>query len=84
VQIREYSWLFSEVKMGEQPDRNLGLDLVRATEAAALAAAGGARRGQKEAGDGAAGDAKRRLLSKVRMNGVIVIGEGEKENAPML
>ncbi|MFZ0544588.1 MAG: class II fructose-bisphosphatase [Candidatus Promineifilaceae bacterium] len=70
--------------MGEQPDRNLGLELVRATEAAALAASRWIGRGQKEAGDQAAVDGMRLMLSTVRMNGVIVIGEGEKDNAPML
>jgi fructose-1,6-bisphosphatase II len=70
--------------MSEQPDRNLALELVRATEAAALAAARWAGRGQKEAGDQAAVDAMRLLLSIVRMKGTIVIGEGEKDNAPML
>lgn len=70
--------------MAEKPDRNLGLELVRATEAAALAAARWVGRGQKEAGDQAAVDAMRLLLRTVRMDGVIVIGEGEKDNAPML
>lgn len=63
---------------------NLGLDLVRATEAAALAAARWVGRGQKESGDGAAVDAMRAVLGGVRMDGVIVIGEGEKDEAPML
>jgi fructose-1,6-bisphosphatase II len=70
--------------MSEQPDRNLALELVRATEAAALAAAKWVGRGQKEAGDQAAVDALRLLLGAVRMEGVIVIGEGEKDLAPML
>lgn len=70
--------------MGEQPNRNLGLELVRATEAAALAAARWVGRGQKEAGDQAAVDAMRLLLQTAPMEGVIVIGEGEKDNAPML
>lgn len=70
--------------MGEQPERNLGLELVRATEAAALSAARWIGRGEKEAGDQAAVDAMRLMLSTVRMDGVIVIGEGEKDNAPML
>ncbi|MDO5498177.1 MAG: class II fructose-bisphosphatase [Propionibacteriaceae bacterium] len=63
---------------------NLGLDLMRATEAAALAAARWAGRGQKESGDGAAVDAMRAVLAGVRMNGTIIIGEGEKDEAPML
>jgi fructose-1,6-bisphosphatase II len=73
-----------EANVSEQPERNLGLELVRATEAAALAAARWVGRGQKEAGDQAAVDAMRLLLGTVRMDGVIVIGEGEKDNAPML
>jgi fructose-1,6-bisphosphatase II len=67
-----------------QPDRNLALDLVRATEAAALAAAHWAGRGEKEDGDQAAVDALRLLLGTVRMDGLVVIGEGEKDEAPML
>ncbi|HBY96411.1 MAG: class II fructose-bisphosphatase [Ardenticatenaceae bacterium] len=70
--------------MSEQPQRNLALELVRATEAAALAAARWMGRGQKEAGDGAAVDAMRLLLNTVPMDGVVVIGEGEKDEAPML
>ncbi|HJN42129.1 MAG TPA: class II fructose-bisphosphatase [Anaerolineales bacterium] len=70
--------------MSEKPDRNLGLELVRATEAAALAAARWVGMGQKESGDRAAVDAMRVLLRTVRMDGTIVIGEGEKDNAPML
>ena len=72
------------VAMSEKPDRNLGLELVRATEAAALAAARWVGMGQKEPGDRAAVDAMRVLLRTVRMDGTIVIGEGEKDNAPML
>jgi fructose-1,6-bisphosphatase II len=70
--------------MAESPDRNLALELVRATEAAALAAARWVGRGQKEEGDGAAVDALRLLLGTVRMDGIVVIGEGEKDEAPML
>lgn len=70
--------------MSEQPERNLGLDLARATEAAALAAARWVGRGQKIEGDGAAVDALRLLLGTVRMDGIVVIGEGEKDDAPML
>lgn len=65
-------------------DNNLGLDLMRATEAAALAAARWRGRGKKEEGDGAAVDAMRAVLAGVRMDGTIVIGEGEKDEAPML
>jgi fructose-1,6-bisphosphatase II len=70
--------------VSEAPDRNLALELVRVTEAAALAASGWVGRGQKEAADAAAVDAMRIVLDTVRMNGVVVIGEGEKDEAPML
>jgi fructose-1,6-bisphosphatase II len=70
--------------VSEAPDRNLALELVRVTEAAALAASGWVGRGQKEAADAAAVDAMRIVLHTVRMNGVVVIGEGEKDEAPML
>ena len=66
------------------PDRNLALDLVRVTEAAALAAGRWVGRGDKEAADQAAVDAMRLMLSTVNMAGVVVIGEGEKDEAPML
>jgi fructose-1,6-bisphosphatase II len=65
-------------------DRNLALDLVRVTEAAAMAAGRWVGRGDKIGGDGAAVDAMRRLINSVPMRGVVVIGEGEKDNAPML
>ncbi|HET8684168.1 MAG TPA: class II fructose-bisphosphatase [Micromonosporaceae bacterium] len=65
-------------------DRNLALDLVRVTEAAAMAAGRWVGRGDKEGGDGAAVDAMRRLINSLPMRGVVVIGEGEKDNAPML
>ncbi|MFT3899422.1 MAG: class II fructose-bisphosphatase [Gordonia sp. (in: high G+C Gram-positive bacteria)] len=68
----------------EAPDRNLAMELVRVTEAAALAAGRWAGRGDKNGGDGAAVDAMRELLSTVSMRGVVVIGEGEKDEAPML
>ena len=68
----------------ENPDRNLALELVRVTEAAALAAARWMGRGDKEAADQAAVDAMRLMLDTVPMDGVVVIGEGEKDNAPML
>lgn len=68
----------------EKPDRNFALELVRVTEAAALAAARWQGRGDKEAGDQAAVNAMRLMLSTVDMNGVVVIGEGEKDEAPML
>ncbi|HEX2056812.1 MAG TPA: class II fructose-bisphosphatase [Actinomycetota bacterium] len=69
---------------GEAPDRNLALELVRVTEAAALSAARWMGRGDKEAADQAAVDAMRLLMDTVPMDGVVVIGEGEKDNAPML
>src|SRR5690606_20792830 len=65
-------------------DRNLALDLVRVTEAAAMAAGRWVGRGDKEGGDQAAVDAMRRLINSIPMRGVVVIGEGEKDNAPML
>ncbi|HEX8135798.1 MAG TPA: class II fructose-bisphosphatase [Actinomycetes bacterium] len=67
-----------------EPDRNLALELVRATEAAAMAAARHLGYGDKEAVDQAAVDAMRPVLGSVAMNGTVVIGEGEKDNAPML
>src|SRR5919204_1882928 len=67
-----------------KPDRNLALELVRVTEAAALAAARWVGMGEKEAADQAAVDAMRLLLDTVRMDGTVVIGEGEKDEAPML
>ena len=70
--------------MAEQPDRNLALDLARVTEAAALAAARWMGRGDKNAADQAAVDAMRLILNTIDMDGVIVIGEGEKDEAPML
>ena len=68
----------------EAPDRNLALELVRVTEAAALAASRWMGRGDKNGADGAAVDAMRLTLGGVGMTGVIVIGEGEKDEAPML
>jgi fructose-1,6-bisphosphatase II len=67
-----------------RPDRNLALELVRVTEAAALAAARWVGMGDKNAADGAAVDAMRLVLDTVKMDGVVVIGEGEKDEAPML
>jgi fructose-1,6-bisphosphatase II len=67
-----------------KPDRNLALELVRVTEAAALAAARMVGRGDKEGADQAAVDAMRLVLDSVSMDGVVVIGEGEKDEAPML
>jgi fructose-1,6-bisphosphatase II len=70
--------------MSEAPNRNLALELVRVTEAAALAASHWMGRGQKESGDGAAVEAMRLILGTVEMDGVVVIGEGAKDHAPML
>src|SRR5215217_7581856 len=66
------------------PDRNLALELVRVTEAAAMAAGRWVGRGDKNGADAAAVNAMRQLVSTVSMNGVVVIGEGEKDEAPML
>jgi fructose-1,6-bisphosphatase II len=66
------------------PDRNLALELVRVTEAAAMAAGRWMGRGDKEGADGAAVDAMRAVLSSIAMDGIVVIGEGEKDEAPML
>ncbi|MGK2929963.1 MAG: class II fructose-bisphosphatase [Acidimicrobiales bacterium] len=68
----------------QAPDRNLALELVRVTEAAALAASRWMGRGDKEGADGAAVDAMRIVLDSVAMDGIVVIGEGEKDEAPML
>lgn len=72
------------VDMGSDPTRNLALELARVTEAAALASGRFMGRGDKEGADAAAVNAMRIVLQTVDMNGVIVIGEGEKDNAPML
>jgi fructose-1,6-bisphosphatase II len=68
----------------EAPDRNLALELVRVTEAAAMAAGRWVGRGDKNGADGAAVNAMRQLIGTVSMQGVVVIGEGEKDDAPML
>src|SRR5690554_440555 len=68
----------------QRPDRNLALELVRTTEAAALAASRWMGRGDKNGADGAAVDAMRIVLDSVPMDGLVVIGEGEKDEAPML
>jgi fructose-1,6-bisphosphatase II len=69
---------------GVTPDRNLALELVRVTEAAAMGAGKWIGRGEKESADQAAVDAMRSMLDTVSMDGVVVIGEGEKDEAPML
>jgi fructose-1,6-bisphosphatase II len=68
----------------DAPDRNLALELVRVTEAAAMAAGRWVGRGDKNGADGAAVDAMRAMIGTVSMKGVVVIGEGEKDEAPML
>src|SRR5262247_3948480 len=68
----------------QAPDRNLAMELVRVTEAGAMAAARWVGRGDKNGADGAAVHAMRMLINTVSMNGVVVIGEGEKDHAPML
>jgi fructose-1,6-bisphosphatase II len=76
-----------DARLGDRPqapDRNLALELVRATEAAAMAAARHLGYGDKEAVDQAAVDAMRPVLGSIAMDGTVVIGEGEKDNAPML
>ena len=70
--------------MAEAPEKNLALDIVRITEAAALASARWLGRGDKEAGDGAAVDAMRVSFATLSIDGLVIIGEGEKDNAPML
>ncbi|HEX9260301.1 MAG TPA: fructose-bisphosphatase class II family protein, partial [Acidimicrobiales bacterium] len=68
----------------QRPDRNLALELVRVTESAALAASRWMGRGDKNGADGAAVEAMRIVLASVPMDGIVVIGEGEKDEAPML
>jgi len=68
----------------QAPDRNLAMELVRTTEAAAMAASRWMGRGDKLGADGAAVEAMRVVLASVQMDGIVVIGEGEKDNAPML
>ena len=70
--------------MNDIPSRNLALELVRVTEAAALSAGRFMGRGQKETADKAAVDAIRLVLNSIEMDAVVVIGEGEKDEAPML
>jgi fructose-1,6-bisphosphatase II len=74
----------SDSTQQQHPDRNLALELVRVTEAGALAASRLIGRGDKEGADQAAVDAMRHMLGSVHMDGVVVIGEGEKDEAPML
>ena len=83
--MTENHHLPSELEVpSEAPDRNLALELVRVTEAAAMAAGRWVGRGDKNGADGAAVRAMRNLVHTVSMNGIVVIGEGEKDEAPML
>jgi fructose-1,6-bisphosphatase II len=72
------------VQPPSRPDRNIALEMIRVTEAAAIAAARWSGRGDKIAADGAAVDAMRFVLGAIAMDGIVVIGEGEKDEAPML
>jgi fructose-1,6-bisphosphatase II len=84
AEARRAGWPPELAVSGQAPDRNLALELVRVTEAAAMAAGKWVGRGDKNGGDGAAVDAMRKLIGTVSMRGTVVIGEGEKDNAPML
>ena len=85
TEANDFSHLSPRLSVSEaEPDRNLALELVRATEAAAIAASPWVGFGDKNRADGAAVDAMRAMLSSVNFNGVVVIGEGEKDEAPML
>jgi fructose-1,6-bisphosphatase II len=84
MEERETSVIAHDLRDTSAPDRNLALELVRVTEAAALAAARWVGRGEKERADQAAVDAMRFTLHAVPMDGIVVIGEGEKDKAPML
>src|SRR6266513_4141550 len=81
---RETSVIAHDLRDTSAPDRNLALELVRVTESAALSAARWVGRGDKESADQAAVDAMRFTLHAVPMDGIVVIGEGEKDEAPML
>src|SRR5512147_1476390 len=76
--------MMAKTSMIPDPDRNLALELVRTTEAAAMSAARWMGRGDKNSADGAAVNAMRVMFNTVDMDGVVVIGEGEKDEAPML
>lgn len=84
-QDAEYLHLSPRLAVGDdEPDRSLAMELVRVTEAAAIAGGAWVGRGGKNSADGAAVDAMRSLLGTVNLNGIVVIGEGEKDEAPML
>jgi fructose-1,6-bisphosphatase II len=81
----DYSHLSPRLSVSDaEPDRNLALELVRVTEVAAIASGPWVGMGDKNSADGAAVDAMRSMLGSVNVNGVVVIGEGEKDEAPML
>ena len=80
--LGQYGW--GMPTSSRRPDRNLAMELVRVTESAALAASRWVGRGDKNGADGAAVAAMRTVLSTVTMDGIVVIGEGEKDDAPML
>lgn len=85
TETNDFSHLSPRLSVSDaEPDRNLALELVRVTEAAAIAASPWVGFGDKNTADGAAVDAMRAMLSSVNFNGVVVIGEGEKDEAPML
>jgi fructose-1,6-bisphosphatase II len=85
TEATNFAHLSPRLSVGDsEPDRNLALELVRVTEAAAIAASPWVGFGDKNSADGAAVDAMRSLLSTVSVNGTVVIGEGEKDEAPML
>jgi fructose-1,6-bisphosphatase II len=84
AEARTTSVIGHDLRDTSAPDRNLALELVRVTEAAALAASRWVGRGDKESADQAAVDAMRLTLQAVPMDGIVVIGEGEKDEAPML
>src|ERR1051325_10282159 len=84
MEDRETSLIAHDLRDTSAPDRNIALELVRVTEAAAMAAARWIGRGEKESADQAAVDAMRAVLDTVQMRGTVVIGEGEKDKAPML
>jgi fructose-1,6-bisphosphatase II len=84
IETSSHIFIPRETMMSNAPDRNIGLELVRVTESAALAAARWMGRNKKNEADKAAVDAMRLMLNTVQMDGMIVIGEGEKDKAPML
>src|SRR5262245_59975 len=84
AELPDDSVISQDVRDPAKPDRNLAMELVRVTEAGARAAGRWVGLGEKESADGAAVDAMRLMLDTVPMDGIVVIGEGEKDEAPML